>query len=250
MQSEELSTPQLHVNELYSARQQRDTARLKAYNKILDIIHHRIRTMSQLPNSPCSLLYTIPPFILGLPKIDLEDCVVYLVYQLRTAGFDTRYTYPNLLNINWEKHEKSYIMEQSPIMQAMLESDERKRLEEQRKAMFNKKLGGRGGTRGGASVYAIGAVGRSSGAIGTTSSSVGRKKVDFRPPPTRDLSAPSVGHIPSAADYTPPSSFLKQMTEPPKVSFGGATEFSFSSGGSGAAAAGAGSGNPLADLWK
>lgn len=194
-------TPQLNVSELYTQRHSRDAARLKAYNKILDIIHHRIRTVSTIPTSPCSLLYTIPPFILGLPRIDLEDCVVYIVFQLRAAGFDTRYTYPNLLNINWEHHEKSYILEQSPIMQAMIESDERKKVEQQKKAMYSKKLMGR---IGGGDPRPI--TSSTSGTKGT-----GRKKVDFRTP-----AAPSVGHMPSASDYVPPQSFVRQMTEPPK----------------------------------
>jgi hypothetical protein len=237
MQGVEITpTPQLNVRDLYTARHTRDAARLKAYNKLLDIVHHRIRTISQLPNSPCSLLYTIPPFILGLPKIDLEDCVTYLVYQLRETGFQVRYTYPNLLNISWLHHEKSYILEQSPIMQAMIEAHEKKRLEDERKAMFAKKLGGRLGTRGGASASAIGSVSRTSGAIGTTTSFMQPKRTgDFRSPPVRDLSAPSVGHIPSASDYTPPSAFMKQMTEPPKVTFADPP---------------ASSANPLADLWK
>ena len=199
-------TPQLNVSELYTQRHSRDAARLKAYNKILDIIHHRIRTVSTIPTSPCSLLYTIPPFSLGLPRIDLEDCVVYIVFQLRAAGFDTRYTYPNLLNINWEHHEKSYILEQSPIMQAMIESDERKKVEQQKKVMYSKKLMGR---IGGGDPRPV--TSSTSGTKGT-----GRKKVDFRTPASMGPSAPSVGHMPSASDYVPPQSFVRQMTEPPK----------------------------------
>jgi Family of unknown function (DUF5759) len=204
---EGIYTPQLNVTDLYTKRQARDSARLRAYNKILDIIHHRIRTIAELPGAPCTLLYTIPPFILGLPRIDLEDCVVYIVYQLRMAGFDTRYTYPNLLNIGWAHHEKTYILDKSPIMHAMLESDDKKRADEERKAIFAKKLMSRS------------AVKPKSGGIAS-----GVKKVDFRNEIVigmRDTSAPSVGHIPSAGQYIPPVSFMKQMTEPPKTTVGG-----------------------------
>lgn len=233
MQGEDIPTPHLNVNDLYRKRQSRDTARLKAYNKILEIVHHRIRTISELPNSPCSLLYTIPPFILGLPRIDLEDCVVYLVYQLRMAGFDVRYTYPNLLNINWSHHEKSYILEQSPIMLAMVESEAKKVQEDQKKAIFAKslvkKLGGPGNPK-------------------NTKPEGPKKKVGFRneivipnpgspPQYLRDPTAPSVGHIPSASEYVPPVAFLKQMTEPAKKA---AIE---------AVNAGPPS-NPFSDLWK
>jgi hypothetical protein len=58
--------------------------------------------------------------ILGLPRIDLEDCIVYLVYMLRAQEYEVRYTYPNLLYISWKHHEKDYILKGSPIMSAML----------------------------------------------------------------------------------------------------------------------------------
>ncbi len=118
--AQEIQIPMLQVGDLYTQRQRRDAARLKAYNEILDQIYHRVRVTSQLPTHPAYILYTIPPFIFGLPKIDLEDCVVYLVYQLRSAGFEVRYTYPNLIYVSWKHHEKKYLLEESPILQAML----------------------------------------------------------------------------------------------------------------------------------
>ena len=126
-------TPQLNPADLYDKRKSKDASRLKAYNKILEQIYNRVRVISKLPNSPCYLLYTVPPFILGLPKIDLEDCVIYLIYQLRHAGYDVRYTPPNMIYLSWVHHEKSYLVEQSPIMQAMLESAEKTQAEMERK---------------------------------------------------------------------------------------------------------------------
>jgi len=76
--------------------------------------------MSQLPGNPNYLMYTVPPFILGLPHIDLEDCIVYLVFQLRTSGFEVRFTYPNLLYISWKSYEREYLMKQNPIVKAMI----------------------------------------------------------------------------------------------------------------------------------
>ena len=115
-----IDIPVLPVNDLYDRRRNRDAARLKAYNKLLEQIYHRIRVVSKLPTHPTDLIYTIQPFILGLPRLDLEDCVVYLVYQLRNSGFEVRFTYPNMLYISWKHHEKQYVVNESPILQAML----------------------------------------------------------------------------------------------------------------------------------
>lgn len=50
----------------------------------------------------------------------MEDCVVYIVFQLRTAGFEVKFTWPNLLYISWKHHESAYLQSQNPIVQAML----------------------------------------------------------------------------------------------------------------------------------
>ena len=112
--------PSLKVADLFSKRQQRDTSRLKAYNEILKLIHKKISTASEIQDHPSNITYTVPPFILGLPKLDLEDCIVYLVHILRQGGFHVRYTYPNLLAVSWQHHEYTYLTKQNPIIQAMV----------------------------------------------------------------------------------------------------------------------------------
>lgn len=116
---QKVEVPTLKPNELFEKRKERDSAKLKSYNKILEQIYTRIRTSSKEGADPW-IIYTIPPFIIGLPKIDLEDCVVYIVYMLRAQGYEVRYTYPNLLYISWKHHERDYILKGSPIMSAML----------------------------------------------------------------------------------------------------------------------------------
>lgn len=194
--------PALRVEELYAKRQSRDTARLKAYNQILLQIHHRVRMMSRLPNNQCYLIYTIPPFILGLPKIDMEDCVVYIVYQLRMEGFDVRYTFPNMLYISWKHHEREYILEQSPILQAMLEStEEAKREAERRKekeeSLRKTLMGGGGGSKGG----------KKGGQKGGVSSGSGDRKVAWG----GVVTAVTEERKAVAGQYEPPVSFLRKM---------------------------------------
>ena len=50
----------------------------------------------------------------------MEDCIVYLVWQLRQSGFEVRFTWPNLLYISWKHHEGAYLANKNPIVQAMI----------------------------------------------------------------------------------------------------------------------------------
>jgi hypothetical protein len=52
--------------------------------------------------------------------MDMEDCIVYLVWQLRQSGFEVRFTWPNLLFISWRHHEGDYLTKHNPIIQAMI----------------------------------------------------------------------------------------------------------------------------------
>jgi len=207
--------PQLKVSDLYTRRITKDAARLRAYNQILDSIYSRIRNQSQLPNSPANLLFTIPPFILGLPRIDLEDCVIYLVYQLRQNGFEVKYSYPNLLGISWVHHERSYILEQSPIMQAMLVTSNSLKDKQHSKIQrnFEKKPKKE----------------KAEKAAKATNVIISPYALDSRQ---------SVGQTPQASDYQPPTVFLKQME-------GVAEKRQISSSSMSAASSGV-----LADLWK
>lgn len=207
-------TPQLAPSELYDKRKTKDAAKLRAYNKILEQIYNRVRVISRLPSSQCSLLYTVPPFILGLPKLDLEDCVVYLIYQLRHAGYEVRYTPPNLLSISWLHHEKNYMVEQSPIMQAMMESAEKSRAELERKEKEAQRLIGARKSQRKQVRQTPGAL-QSPMAGPATGGSRGPSAAAMSQVLNRPLSNPTAGPPrPSAADYVPPPSFLQTMTNP------------------------------------
>jgi hypothetical protein len=206
-------TPLLNPSDLYDKRKTKDAGRLRAYNKILEQIYNRIRTISKLPNSQCFLLYTVPPFILGLPKLDLEDCVVYLIYQLRHAGYEIRYSPPNMIYISWLHHEKSYLVQQSPIMQAMLESAERTQAELERKEKEAARLLGPGKKSQKKTAKNTPGMFQNPGQ-GILKSSMPSSSA-LSTVLNRPLSNPTAGPPPpSASDYIPPTTFLQNMSNP------------------------------------
>jgi len=227
---EDTETPRLDPSQLYDKRRTKDIYRLKTYNKILDQIYHRVMVTSKFPNSPCNILYTVPLFVLGLPKIDMEDCIVYLVHQLRHAKYEVRYTYPNLLYISWLHHEKSYIVDQSPIMQSMLQSFEKSEAEkEASRILYAKKSQKkvrmqapgemqqpRSAMKPSVPMAAIRNVLHQGGAIrnvlhqgGATPFPPNGLNNTIRSNP---VAAPPVAN---AAEYVPPSSFLQNIMNPP-----------------------------------
>ena len=209
------TVPRLEPGQLFEKRAQRDRAKLRAYNEILGQIHTRIYSVSQLAGNTNSLVYTVPPFILGMPALDLQDCIVYLVSMLRNSGFEVKYTYPNLLYISWKHYEAQYNREVNPIVQAMMPTlpnptNTTKKGKEGKRGISGNGIGDRG------------------------------PSVTFAPLPMTETARPPPR---SAADYQPPDSFLNELARPGGRPRAAATAPAATAPSQAAA-------NVLADLWK
>ncbi len=178
--------PKLEPKHLYEKRVARDKSRLRAYNQILGQIQTRIYHTSQLSGATNYVVYTVPPFILGVPLIDMQDCIVYLVTVLRQQGYVVRFTYPNLLYISWKHYEQEYNRLQNPIIQAMLPPE-------------NTTKKGKEGSRG----------------TGSTT-----KAVTFATVPSRQGGPGGTAPPRSAMDYQPPDFFLQGVTRPAPAPLG------------------------------
>ena len=72
-----------------------------------------------MPNNDKSLLFVVPEFVIGVPRFNTRDCILYLVWNLRNSHFDVQYYHPNLLHISWKKHDDLYREQRNPIVQTM-----------------------------------------------------------------------------------------------------------------------------------
>ncbi len=199
-----IQVPRLEPKELFEKRQRRDYARLAAYNQLLEQIFHRIYAASQLSGTTSFIVYSVPPFILGLPKLDMEDCIVYLVFQLRQSGYLVEFTWPNLLKISWKHHEASYITQQSPIIQAMIPTPPPPLARNTHTPATQKPKKQTPGT--GASMAATARAGAPSVAFNEVIDLINNNGSSgtFSNPPRR------------AADYQPPATFVQHLERPNK----------------------------------
>lgn len=111
--------PKLDPTTLYDEQEKRDALRLKTYNNILEQVHNKIRVIARMPNNDKLLLFTVPEFVLGVPRFNTRDCILYLVWNLRQTKFDVQYIPPSLLYISWQRHDTQYKEERSPIVQSL-----------------------------------------------------------------------------------------------------------------------------------
>jgi hypothetical protein len=145
----------------------------------------------------------------------MEDCVVYLVFQLRNSGFEVRFTWPNLLWISWRHTEGEYLTKQNPIVQAMIPEPPPKPQHTSQKK------------------------GKQAAANVSFAPTQEKAYNEVQQPTGRMIQSSSFGISPltatprSAADYKPPDTFVQQLERPTQP-----------------AAKQSNSGNILTDLWN
>lgn len=99
----------LNIDELYEKKRQQDLNKLALFNKLLNRIHVKIKTISRQKIDEQFCWYLVPEIIIGVPKFDQGACIAYLMNKLKTNGFNIRYIHPNLLFISWAHWIPSYV---------------------------------------------------------------------------------------------------------------------------------------------
>lgn len=102
-------TEKINIDELYEKKRQQDLNKLSLFNKLLNRIHVKIKTISRQKANEQFCWFLVPETILGVPKYDQGACIAYLMDKLKNSGFNIRYIHPNLLFISWLHWVPSYI---------------------------------------------------------------------------------------------------------------------------------------------
>jgi hypothetical protein len=99
----------INIDDLYERKRQQDLNKLVLFNKLLNRVHIKIRTVSRQKIDEQFCWFLVPETILGVPKYDQAACIAYLMEKLKTSGFNIRYIHPNLLFISWLHWVPSYV---------------------------------------------------------------------------------------------------------------------------------------------
>jgi hypothetical protein len=103
----------INIDELFEKKQQLDLKKLALYQKILNRIHVRIKTIARnytQNNTYC--WFVVPEFVLGVSKFDQGACIAYIVNTLKENKFRVKYYHPNTLFISWDHWVPSYVREE------------------------------------------------------------------------------------------------------------------------------------------
>ena len=104
-----MNSTRLNLDELYETKKKKDLSTITTFNKILGRIHNSIKVTSRQKNNNEYCWYVVPEILLGIPRYNIADCIVYVVHELTDNGLKVLYTHPNLLFICWGHWIPDYV---------------------------------------------------------------------------------------------------------------------------------------------
>ena len=109
LENVEAFSEKLNIDDLYEKKKQQDLNKLALFNKLLNRIHVKIKTVSRQKVDEQFCWFLVPETIIGVPRYDQGACIAYLIDKLTVNGFNIRYVHPNTLFISWMHFVPSYV---------------------------------------------------------------------------------------------------------------------------------------------
>lgn len=92
------------AQQLQSAAKEKRRQRRACYEEILEKVYTRVAAKAKM--GWVRVLYEVPPFWVGLPPYDREDCVKYVTRAMKKDGYMVE-AYGNVVYVSWDPKEKS-----------------------------------------------------------------------------------------------------------------------------------------------
>lgn len=95
---------------------EREKRRLNIYKKITSNCFKKIKLAVENDEFYC--FYSIPEYIPGIPLFNMTDCVLFMLNELKSKGFISRYVHPFMLYINWNVNKPVLRIAETPTPQS------------------------------------------------------------------------------------------------------------------------------------
>lgn len=99
----------INMDDLYEQKKQKDMSKHNVFNRILNRIHTKIKTVSRYDKNNNMCWYVFPEIILGIPLYNINECITYCLEKLNDNGFIVKYIHPNLMFISWDHWVPGYV---------------------------------------------------------------------------------------------------------------------------------------------
>lgn len=105
-QSDEVHSGTIDLNALLAPKRRMAHQRNGVYSTVLGLCHRRIRHKAKRNPGITWCSYTVPVFVPGLPRYNIEACIRYCLAKLRLNGFDITLVPPRTIMVSWQRYDE------------------------------------------------------------------------------------------------------------------------------------------------
>lgn len=88
----------------------------ECFKKILEKCFNRIKKAA-LVSKMQMCVYEVPEFMLGHPFYNMQECIIYLIDQLKDRGYNVRYYFPKSIVVQWAQNDSYDISDTSTMLE-------------------------------------------------------------------------------------------------------------------------------------
>ncbi len=96
-------TKKLNIFELHRTINEKKQRKSECYEKVLEICHKKVITATE--HKQLRILFEVPEYVYGFPIFDINECIIFLLKNLKSNGFLVKYYFPKILYISWDFDE-------------------------------------------------------------------------------------------------------------------------------------------------
>ena len=89
------------IQTIYDKKQ---TKKQDYYNQIMVKIINLMKKSAEEGKNMC--MYVVPNLIFGMPIYNLDECMLYIISNLKQSGFECTYAVPNIILVFWKLENK------------------------------------------------------------------------------------------------------------------------------------------------
>ena len=91
----------MNIKDIHAIQERRLKRQMESFEIILSNCFKQIRKQVEMFPSKMFFYFDVPEFMLGYPLYKLEDCLMFLVENIKNNGYQVQYIFPRILLISW-----------------------------------------------------------------------------------------------------------------------------------------------------
>lgn len=101
------------TSDIYQQKRKKDAQRLSVYRSILGRVYKKIKECVIKEESYC--FYEVPEMKYGVPLYNMRDCIIFIINNLQSKGFATKYVDPHIIFVSWVLPQADLAATNAPI---------------------------------------------------------------------------------------------------------------------------------------